>query len=167
MDLVVTITVGGENAAVLGNGHAGRHVEGRIQGRAVGRHRHHGPAAAAQFEQLLTVLRVLGDDVLLPVGDPHMVLSVDKDAVRLGEFTLTPGGDKFSGISLKRHHRVLVAAEDKDSVARIDRHVGHRTQQPSFWHLRPGIVKFIAKIAISNCHNLLSSDVARSRGAQR
>ena len=72
---------------------------------------------AAQFEQLLAVLRVLGDDMLLPVGDPHIVFGVNEDSVRLGELTLTPGGNEVARIRLKGDDRVFVAAENKNPIA--------------------------------------------------
>ena len=63
------------------------------------------------------MLRVLGDNVLLAVGDPNIVIGVDEDAVRLSEFIFTPGGDEFSGHSIKSDDGMFMAAEDKDTVA--------------------------------------------------
>ena len=63
------------------------------------------------------MLRVLGDDVLLAVGDPDIVVGVDEDAVRFGEFVFAPGGDEFAGVGLKGDDGMFVAAEDKDTVA--------------------------------------------------
>ena len=160
VDLAVAVAVGGEDGAVLGGGHAGRHVERRVQGGAVGRHRHHGPAAAAQLEQFLAVLGVLGDDVLLAVGDPDIVVGVDEDAVRFGEFVFAPGGDEFAGVGLKGDDGMFVAAEDKDTVARIYGQIGHRAERPAFGQCGPGVVQFVAEVAISYCHDRLSSHFA-------
>ena len=133
VNLVVAIAVGGEDAAVLGNGHAGRHVEGGIQSGAVGRNGHHGPAAAAQFEQFFTVLGVLGDDVVLAVGDPNMVFSVDEDTVRLLELSLAPGGNEFSRCRPRRRRLGVCGGrrQRRGRGNRSPRRAPNRANQPS------------------------------------
>ena len=78
------------------------------------------------------MLCVLGDNVLLPVGDPHVVVGVDEYSVRFGEFIFTPGGDEFPSLRLKGDDGMFMAAEDKDAIARIDRQIGHGAERPSF-----------------------------------
>ena len=134
VDPAVPVAVRDEDVPVGPDGDVGAPVErpGRPGDRldVVDAHRHVGPVAGvrgraghAQGEQQLAVRGELADRVVAVVDAVHRAVGADRDAVRVGEGSSSPGPDERPGGGV-HEHLVVVAGEQVHLVGGVDGHAG-------------------------------------------
>ena len=93
-------------------------------------------ARLAERHQFFAVGRELVNRVVLVVGEPQVVFTVDEDAVRPLEHALAPGIEEFSFL-VEDDDRVLAAIEHVNAVVRIAGNARHFDEAGTFRRADP------------------------------